>query len=126
MPDEQGQRRTTRALDGVQLKYDAIGDGAPLGLALAPALTCCLPLRGQRQPRTPTAGIERAPELSRVIAAGAPLSRRNLPHATATTSQKTHNHAQRPSHTKSRNLLILTENLQIRQLLPREQTKGNR
>lgn len=30
MPDEQG--RTTPALDGVQLKYDAIGDGAPLVL----------------------------------------------------------------------------------------------
>lgn len=32
MPDEQGQRRTTHALDAVQLEYDAMGEGSPLVL----------------------------------------------------------------------------------------------
>jgi len=37
-----------------------------LGLALAPALTCCLSLRGQPKPRIPIAAIQR-PHTGRVV-----------------------------------------------------------
>jgi len=59
-----------------------------LGPGLAPALTCCLSLCASRQACIPTAGIVRAPELSRAMRGGSSRSRHHSTHgALAPTGQ---------------------------------------